>query len=90
MRRSYDVPLMKMPRFEPTLVGVAEDQAKPNRTPARLLKPTEEQAPLPPVIPTADRFSWDGMGLDPNVESEEQRSRRKAEIQKEGAAAAIL
>ena len=30
------------------------------------------------------------MSLDPNVESEEQRSRRKAEIQKEGAAAAIV
>ena len=51
------MPVMKMPRLEPTLVGVAEDPAKPNRTPARLLKPTEEQAPLPPAMPTADRFS---------------------------------
>ena len=72
------------------IVGVVKDLTKPNRVPARLWKPTEEPAPLPQAIPAADRFSWDGMGLDPNAESEEHRSRRKAEIQKEGTAAAIL
>ena len=83
------MPVMRMPESEPMLVGIAENQAKPNRTPARL-KPTEEPAPLPRAVPTADRFSWDGMGLDPNAESEEPRTRRAAQIQKEGAAAAIL
>ena len=83
------MPVMRMPESEPMLVGIAENQAKPNGTPARL-KPTEEPAPLPRAVPTADRFSWDGMGLDPNAESEEQRTRRAAQIQKEGAAAAII
>ena len=73
---------MEMPESEPIFVGVAEKEVKQNRTPARL-KPTSEPMPIPKTIPTADRFSWDGMGLDPNAESEEQRSRRSAQIKKE-------
>ena len=45
---------------------------------------------MPQAVPTADRFSWDGMGLDPNAESEDARARRKASIHKEGIAAALL
>ena len=63
----FAVPVMEMPESEPILVGVAED-VKQNRAPARL-KPTSEPMPIPKTIPTADRFSWDGMGLDPNAES---------------------
>jgi hypothetical protein len=72
------------------MVGTVKDLEKTTRVPARLWKAAEEPAPLPKAIPAADKFSWDGMGLDPNAESEEHRAQRRAEIQKEGAAAAIL
>ncbi len=85
----FVVPVMEMPESEPTLVGIAEEEVKPNRTPARL-KPTAEPMPIPKAVPTADKFSWDGMGRDSNAESEEQRSRRAAQIKKEGVAAAAV
>ena len=70
---NFAVPVMEMPESEPVLVGVAEDVQtafKNIKIPARL-KPTAEPIPIPKAIPTADRYSWDGMGLDPNAESEE-------------------
>ena len=73
-----------------SLVGRMDEPTPPKRVPARLWKAPEEPAPLPQAVPTADRFSWDGMGLDPNAESEDARAKRKASIQKEGVAAALL
>ncbi len=73
-----------------SLVGRMDEPMPPKRVPARLWKAPEEPTPLPQALPTADRFSWDGTGLDPNAESEDARARRKASIHKEGIAAALL